>query len=321
MKRIVILSLAAVVAVATGCSKSTKNPGANGGGGDAASAPLIIKWPAGQKYQMHVDLLSDTEVTLPQQKQPMKQSVNLGEDYSLAVMKELENGGRQLELKFQNLSVDMEMNGNKMMSFDSKQNPSQDSTNNPLSSVFRKMADAPVHFVTDSTGHIEKVENTDELKKHMGNSRNPIEWAVYKQMFGEDILKQYGSFADAFPGKPVSPGDSWKVTRKIAGPTGIIKVDVKYTLKNWEQHNDRRCAHLENTGDMSSQKVDGGPNLEIQDGKFFGDTWLDPELGMVVDAVSHQTMTVKASAGKETITPKISQTIRFALVDTQAAAK
>lgn len=322
MKKIHVFLSLAVVAALAGCSKS--NPAsATASGGDSAPAQLKIKWPAGQKYQMHVDLMQDSEMTMPQQAQPMKQNMNVGEDYSIAVAKDLANGGKQLEMKIENLVMDMTVNGNSMMTFDSKQSPSLDKTNNPLATVFRKVAGTPVRLATDANGKVEKIENMDELKDRMGNSRNPAEWAVYKQMFSEDTLKQYGNFADSMPDKAVSPGDSWNVSRTFSSPMGAVTVDLKYTLKNWEQHNDRRCAHLENSGDLSLKKVKGeaGPSIDVQDGKVTGETWVDPELGMVVDATSHQNMTLKVVFGKQSITPKVSQTIRFMLVDMEQKAK
>jgi len=95
--------------------------------------------------------------------------------------------------------------------------------------------------------------------------------------------------------------------------------DRKYTFKNWEQHGDRKCAHIEAAGDISTKSVSNasGAVVEIEKGKISGDVWFDPELGMVVDVNNDQTIKMKVTTRAQTVTPQLTQKIRVTLLDVQ----
>ena len=138
-------------------------------------------------------------------------------------------------------------------------------------------------------------------------------------MFSEEILKQYGSFAGLLPDKPVSAGDAWSVSRQEVSPIGLVKVDVKFTFKGWEQHGDRKCAHITGSGRIWSQKDPANPNnsFEIKKGETSGDVWFDAELGMVVDSSSDQNLTLKVMARGQALESKLSQKLHFVLADSE----
>ena len=71
---------------------------------------------------------------------------------------------------------------------------------------------------------------------------------------------------------------------------GVLTVDLKYTFKNWEQHGDRQCAHVEAVGDISTKTIStaNGMVVEIKKGKITGEFWYDPALGMIVEANNDQ---------------------------------
>ena len=147
----------------------------------------------------------------------------------------------------------------------------------------------------------------------------PQQQAMFKQMFGEDTLKQYGSFGEMMPNREVNIGESWPVKKDIVSSVGVLTVDMKYTFKNWEQHGDRKCAHIEAAGDISTKSVSNasGAVVEIEKGKISGDVWFDPELGMVVDVNNDQTIKMKVTTRAQTVTPQLTQKIRVTLLDVQ----
>jgi len=183
----------------------------------------------------------------------------------------------------------------------------------------RAIIGVPIQFFTDADGKVQKIEGVDELMNRIAATGKPQQQAMFKQMFGEDTLKQYGSFGEMMPNREVNIGESWPVKKDIVSSVGVLTVDMKYTFKNWEQHGDRKCAHIEAAGDISTKSVSNasGAVVEIEKGKISGDVWFDPELGMVVDVNNDQTIKMKVTTRAQTVTPQLTQKIRVTLLDVQ----
>jgi len=329
MKKFVVVFPFCVVVgcvLLSGCSKS-KNPvtpsgnNADSGGASATaaeSAEMRIKWTVGKKYVMRMEFNQGTETTLPNQPQPMKSEVNVAQDFDISALKELDNGGRQLELEFVDETMDVSQGGNKVLSFDSAQSPAQD-TNNPIAPMLRLMVGTRLQYFTDADGKVQKVEGVDALMNRVAPTEKPRQQAMFKQMFSEDTLKKYASFGDEMPNRIINVGESWSSKKDVTSAIGVLTVDMKYTFKNWEQHGDRKCAHIEAVGDISTKSISNasGAVVEIEKGKISGDIWFDPELGMIVEVNNNQNMTMKVTTQARTMTPQMTQKIRLTLVDVQ----
>jgi hypothetical protein len=185
--------------------------------------------------------------------------------------------------------------------------------------MLRLMVGAHLQYFIDADGKVQKVEGVDELMNRIATTTKPQQQAMFKQMFSEDTLKQYISSGDMMPNRMVNIGESWSVKKDISSAIGVLTVDMTYTFKNWEQHGERKCAHLEMTGDISTKSSSNasGAVIEIEKGKIAGDVWFDPELGMIVEVNNDQTMTMKVITRAQTMTPQLTQKIRLTLVDVQ----
>jgi hypothetical protein len=118
----------------------------------------------------------------------------------------------------------------------------------------------------------------------------------------------------------VNVGESWSVKNDIVSPIGTLAMDMNYTFKNWEQHGDRKCAHVDATGTITSKNISAanvGAAVEIQKGKISGDFWFDPDAGMIVDVHNNQDMTLKITTRTQTLTQQLNQKVRLSLVDVQ----
>ena len=330
MKKIIVLLLLGTVAggllLSSGCSKP-KNPAvASGSGADSTAAAaadrpvdMRIKWVVGKKYAMRMEFTQGTETKVPNQSEPVKQEVKMTQDFNLSALKQLDNGGWELQLEFENQTMDVTQGGHSVLSFDSNENPAQE-TNNPIAPILRAMIGAKLQYFTDATGKVEKMDGVDELMKRIAATGKPQQRAMLQQMFSEDTLKRYGSFSDAMPNRSVNVGDSWSTKNDIVSTIGTLTIDMKYTFKDWEKHGDRQCAHVEAAGDISSKSVSAanvGAAVEIEKGNVSGDMWFDPELGMIVDFNSDQKMSLKVTTRQQTVTPQLTQKIRLSLVDVQ----
>ncbi|MGH7992878.1 MAG: DUF6263 family protein, partial [Limisphaerales bacterium] len=175
-KLFVILPLCALAGglLLAGCSKS-KNAAAKSG--NSADATLVagasdqpvdmkIKWTVGRKYPMRIELAQSTKTEVPNQPQPVVQETKLTQGFDMSALKELENGGRQLELKFETETMNVSQGGQNVLSFDSLQSPAQD-TNNPVAPVLRAMIGSRIQYFTDANGKVERMEGVDELAKRV----------------------------------------------------------------------------------------------------------------------------------------------------------
>src|SRR5438445_709702 len=109
-----------------GCKKSGQSGGNSGSPAAAGSrspdeaARLQIKWPVGNRYVERMELKQNSEMVMPQMPQPMKQNLTMGQEYALSVLQERAGGGRELEMEFLAIQMDMSMGGQSSMAFDSK---------------------------------------------------------------------------------------------------------------------------------------------------------------------------------------------------------
>jgi hypothetical protein len=277
-------------------------------------AQLRIQWIVGKKYSMRVEFHQVSETPVPNQPQPMKSEVNFTENYDVSVLKEDANGGRQLELTFVNDTLDVLQGSYHVMSFDSAQ--TSDAGQNPA----RAVIGARLEYFTDATGKVEKLEGVDDLLARISTTGKSQEQAVFKGIFSEDAVRKYVSFDDVIPNQTLNIGQSWQEKKNISGwDFGQVAVSMNYTFKDWTQHDDRNCAHIESAGDFSTTtpSAASGALIVVKKGKVTGDIWFDPELGMVVDASNVQNMTVDVTTQAQTMTPKIVRTVRMMLLDVQ----
>ena len=312
----VVFSLVAAAGVLlAGCSK--KDSAGSGQSGASFTPPkgpveLKVKWPVGGKYGFRMEMHQVLEVELSSHPQPVKQTMNMSQDLAITVIKELAGGGRQLDLLFTAQKFEMSMGERKMLSFDSAQDPSRDSRN-PAAALLRKMIGARIQLLTDAEGKVEKVEGFEALVNHVAGTNTQMQ-GMFRQFFNPESFKQYCSFANDLPKQPVKPGDTWPGRGEMEGPMGIVGWDTKCAFEDWEPREGRTCVRWEHTGSLSSKPGSNGKSLNIKKGKTAGDTWFDPELGMIVQSVRQDTMTL-AGEGEGKVAPEIEQKSTFTLIE------
>jgi len=281
-------------------------------------AEMKIKWTSGKTYALRIEQVDAMEIRPSNQPQPVKQLMNLTQDYNVSVRKEFDNGGRQLQLEFAGQTMDFSVEGHKVLSFDSKQEPAQDAGNS-LAPMLRKLLGTRIQYFTDAGGQVEKMEGLEELMGQIRTMGRPQDQMIFQQMFSGDILKEYVSFGDMMPSQPVTIGDRWRKTKDFASPGGMVATDMEYTFKSWEQHHDRKCVRIAVAGTISAKPdatAQNSPRRNIK-GKLTGDSWFDPELGMVVDSTFDQNITMETMNRGQAVTLQITIKIRLTLVDVE----
>lgn len=292
---------------------------------------LKLKWPLGEHVVQNMDMKATTETAVPGQPQPMQQNMTMGQKFSMTVLKADPDGGHEVEMEFLGARMAMEMNGKKMLDYDSDKKSAGDSTN-PVAGMFGKIVGAKLKFFLDASNNVDHMEGVDEMMSRMSGG-GAAGMTPLKSMMSEGYFKQMMSSSRFLPPKAVAPGDSWPVQLEIpAEPLGTLVMDQTFTLQNWEKHGKRNCARLEFTGTIKTKSgstaTPTGPmgmTMNIKDGNTSGTSWFDPELGIVIDTTMNQDMTIaillpknpKAKTGPysqpQTLTTHVNQTINIKL--------
>ena len=264
-----------------------------------------------------MELNQSAETKSPDQSQPVKEGLKWTQDFNISVLKELPEGGRQLELEFVNEAMDESQSGRSMLSFDSSQSPAGN-THNRLA-ILNAMVGARLEYFTDADGRVQTVEGVNELMNHITAVATPEQREVFIGMFGGDNLKNYLLFGDWMPNRMMNVGENWSVKKDVIDNIGVLTVNMKLTFKNWEQHGDHKCTHIEERGNISSKSVStaSGAMVKIEKGRISGDIWFDPELGMVVSGNDNEDLTLKITTRTQTMTKQTHNKSQWALADVQ----
>ncbi len=305
-------------------SADTKPSGAKQAGATAPgeAVELKAKWPIGNNYTYRMDLTHSMTMKMPGMPQPMQQELTLAKTYSLAVLAERPNNGRELEFQIDAMEMDSAMGGMEM-SFDSKADAEADKTN-PFAGPFRKIVGSKLKLFVSGEGRLESVEKLEEWQeKVLADSSPPVQMFV-RSIYSQDFLKQLVETSQSLPQRPVKVGETWPFRTDVpTGPMGKMAIEVKVKLKGFEQYENRHCAVLDSSGTLKGSGGEAGPmgKMSIEEGTLTGTSWFDPELGAMVGMDSDQKMQLKieppvaAPGGVKSISGDISQKVVLKLVD------
>lgn len=279
-------------------------------------ANLKINWLTGKKYSMVMEVNQSTETSVPGQAQPVKTVTSIRQDFEISPLQKLPDEGWNLQFRVMDVALDLAQNGGKVLSFDSNDNSPMD-PNNPAG-LLRLIIGAPLQFRVDANSAVLRVDGMDQIMKRV-DAGKPQQQLLFRQLFGGDLLKQYVSFGSWVPNHSVNVGGSWAVKKDINTVAGDLTLDMKFAFQNWEQHADRRCAHLKMTGRVSTKSVStaSGAAIQVEKGEITGDIWFDPDLGMVVESNGDQRIALKVSTQAQTVSPQMNERTHYALVDVE----
>jgi hypothetical protein len=309
-----IIATAGVI-LATGTTVIVVKEIAPGGGSDGRGpVQMQMKWQAGKKYAMHRETIQTETKTQSKQVQKMTQ------DFSLSLVRDLDNGGQQLQLEFESLALEVTVGDRKAFSADSTQSSAQDARN-PVGARLRRMVGAHLQYFVNANGKVEKMEGYSELVKQAAGE-NPKDQAAFRDLFNESVLQKFGSFGeDSTPHRVGKLGDSWPIHLEDPSGAGLLNVDLKCTFKNWERHGDRRCMRVIFAGTVQAAPNAASLPVKIENGRVSGETWFDPKLEMIVEIAFEADMNLKITRQGQTVTSPLNQKTRFTLVDVEDLAK
>ena len=313
-----------------GCNKSGKLDKRSEFKAPSGPVELKLKWPVGECIVQDMDMKMNMELSLPGRPAPIKQDMNLGQQYGLTVLKETPGGGHEVEMEFLNARMSIAMGG-KTMDYDSAKKTSADKAN-PMANMFGKLVGSKIQYFLDASNEVERIEGVDELENRLSSGSQADGLAPFREsMFSKDRFKQMMSANRYLPPMAVQPGDTWPNTQSFEmGPLGTMTMDFNSTFQSWEMHGKRNCARLEFQGNIKSTPgTNANPtamSMTISEGDFTGVSWFDPELGITIDTTLNEDIKMvmniptnprgKAGAAgqMQTITNQMKQVLTIKLV-------
>jgi RNA polymerase sigma factor (sigma-70 family) len=279
-----------------------------------APAELRVKWMAGKKYELHGESNHSEATKSPDQSQPVQTGYKWTQDLNISALKELPEGGWQLELEFVNEALDESQGGRNTLSFDSAQSQAVNAKN-PLT-ILGALIGARLEYFTDADGKVQTIEGVNQLTNHIAAVGTREQRQVFNELFGGDVLKGYLSGGDWLPNRMMNVGESWSAKNDAANLIGILTVDMKYTFKNWEQHGDHQCAHIIGTGNVSSKSIStaSGKMVKIEKGKISEEFWFDPDLGMIAGGNENVDAILKITTRTQTMMDENHEKSQWTLV-------
>lgn len=312
-----LMAVAALCLVIASCSKSTKSKehsaATTSSNSSEPAVELKAKWTPGKKIVQRMAFTATTEMGRPnKQGQTVQQEMDMSWDYSLNTLKQLDNGGHDVELEFVATRMEAKAGDRVYMSFDSKHDDGKEAKD-PFIPALRKLVGAKVQYILGADNRVERLDGYDDFMVRIARGSKNSE--MLKSMFNEEMLKRIGSWSEALPDHPVRPGDSWKYSTEM-GLYGMAKmaIDGTFTFTNWEDHAGHKCVKLDYDGTISAKKGGAAP-FTIEKGKIHGSSWFDPEQGIAVASDSDQTMTLKFQQRGHSMSQEVRQNVTMQLVE------
>ena len=310
-----------------GCNKSSKLDTPSTSTPTTGAVELKLKWPLGEHIVQDMDMKQTMEISMAAQPAPIKQSMTMGQEYGITVLKANPDGGHELEMEFLRARMSMTMAGKTMMEFDSAKKSSPGDKVNEAADVFGKIVGAKIRYFLNASNEVERLEGIDEMVNRLTSGAQGSAMAPIKSMFNEGYFKQLMSQNRFMPTNAVQIGDTWPVhTEFPMAPLGVMVMDFNFTFKSWELHGKRNCARLEFQGTIKSKPdPDASPSamsVSSLDGTVSGTSWFDPDLGITIDTSMNQDMNMVmnmpmnqgAAGSKLVMTNQMNQVITIKLV-------
>jgi len=325
-------SLACLLALTlawVGCNKAGKLSQHSEWKPPAGPVALTLKWPLGERVEQDMDMQMKNVVTMPGQKAPLQQDMNMGQHYGLTVLQTNADGSHEVEMEFLSTKMEMKMGDKVQMSYDSSKKE-ESGKPNPLAEAFKQINGSKIRYFLNASNGVDRIEGMNELYDKMSAGGKNNQAAPLKGMLSEDNYKQLMLSYMFLPTNAVQPTDTWNAHLELpAGVMGTIIMNYDCTFVAWEMHGQRNCARIDFQGTISqkpSDKPDDGAmqmSMTIQDSSSTGSLWFDPELGLIIDTsmtqdinmTMHMTMGGKGKAAKpQTFTNQMTQAVSIKLV-------
>jgi serine/threonine protein kinase len=265
----------------------------------AGPVELKSKWTLGTRIVADLRIRQTTEVFKLDSPHPVKSDFCMGQQLSVSVLKETPDGEHEVEMEFLSFWMGGRTGGYTWLHDSTKvsalEKPSM------VSNLFAQIIGGKIRYFLNAGNEVKRMEGVDELMARIKSGEQPKELAEIRDMFNESYFKNLGTKCSYLSGKAVRPGDTWPFQHeRPSGTSRIVVCDFKVAFRNWELHGKRNCARLEHQGILKAMpRPDAEPGatgprrIMAETGNTSsGVSWFDPELGMTLETVTRNEITL-----------------------------
>jgi hypothetical protein len=317
-----LLSLGCSTLIA-GCKKDT-GPAAQKESritGSPSDPPVAIqpKWAAGQRYLMRMESVQayqlpnfpgmgrGTDGTTDTNNPPLEN--HFAKEYALTVTNAAD-GHQGIEMEILAFEIVAARGDQEFINYDSGNKVAPG--NGPMTDLFDKLIGGKIYYLVAPDSTVVRVEGVKELFDRVeptteANTDTPAARGrrggamggagLLRSAYNEDVFRQMIELAGA-PPNAVRIGENWTVTRETSAPIiGKLTITTTNTLRGWQEHEGRRSARVEFTGTVAFGTNTGPLSafMKLEDGSVTGRYWFAPELGIPIETIFEQQMTLRMS--------------------------
>lgn len=305
----------------SGCKRNTgpaaqKEPKITGSPSDPPVA-IQPKWTAGQRYLMRMESAQSYQLpnfpgmgrsaggTTGTNNPPLEN--HFAQEYALIVTNAAE-GHRGIEMEILAFEIVAARGDQEFINYDSGNKVAPG--NGPMTDLFDKLIGGKIYYLVAPDSTVVRVEGVKELFDRVeppteanvdapaarGRRGGAMGGAgMLRSAYNEDVFRQLIELAGA-PPNSVRIGENWTTTRETSAPIiGKLTITTTNTLRGWQEHEGRRCARVEFTGTVAFGTNTGplAAFLKLEDGNVTGRYWFAPDLGIPVETIFDQEMTLR----------------------------
>jgi hypothetical protein len=181
----------------------------------------------------------------------------------------------------------------------------------------KALVDADVGMTMDARGKIGDVKIPDSVKdawKKAGNAQGLGDLGS-----ADGIKKLVEMSGVVLPEGSIAKGKSWDSKSEIAMDKGLGKMiqETKHTYDGEEKHDGKNLQKISSVITQSIEPGKDAPEIKVKSQDSKGTTYFDKDAGRVTETNMTQNIVMEINAGGQTLTEKITQTIKLKLADSK----
>jgi hypothetical protein len=284
----------------SGCKRDERGGGEpiRGKSSDPAVA-FVGRWDETNAFVYHLESITGTQIPRRNTNGVIQQDTILAKDLRFGVTNVTPEGFRSMKMEIQSVRVETTADQRLTSAFDTE-NEMLSTEDNAVASRLRRVKGAQLGFRLSPANRVLRVDGTKEFNDRIGTSRN-VKGAAgavlnkfLNQQFYRDLIEM--SF---LPTNSVRIGESWTVRmRSLAGLYTSGAVDLTYTFRGWQEHENTNCARFDFTGNTRPTRSTSNNRTSSEEAEIEGTVWFSPELGVPIEMIVNQSLTRNATSTK-----------------------
>ncbi len=179
-----------------------------------------------------------------------------------------------------------------------------------MAPIFKAMAGAEFTMTMTPLGEPKDVQVPEKVLNAVKNAGGGLPGA---SLSPDDLKQMVNQGGLVLPEKPVKKGDSWTHSSNMAMQGMKMKVDTKATYEGETTEGGKKLQEISLAPKMTTEGGPAGVEIKLKNQESKGKALFDNDKGRVVETELNQNMDMDLSAGGQSFTMKIRQTVTMKL--------